>query len=464
VGLVGRLVDIAANLLHFTSCVPGNDRNRVREDALTIVKIRAILSSDASPRVVEPTVDGEAPASLPLLGELETTLSLILNVFTSAESPDLPATSTSSDHQRATTLVRGTLSDPEHIKFALRGCLAAGLCYVTYNALFWPGIATAITTCYLTALTTIGASHQKQFLRFAGALIGGFAIGIGAQVFILPGIDSIGGLAVLFIAVAGLSAWIATSSPRLSYLGLQIAAAFCLMNLEEFKFQASLAVARDRVVGILLGLFMMWLAFDWLWSAPAGVEMKRAFVSAIRSLAQLAREPVSNERQIAIERCYTLREMINAQFDKVRSLADGVLFEFGRSRQQDLELRERIREWQPQLRTLFLMRIASLKYRLQLPGFELPEQTLISLREYDSRSAALLEDVADWIEGTARPGQVPRDLLKGMEQRLPSHAVGQPLGGSASFVTLLQGIDSLTNSVAEEIARSLSARGLRSGA
>jgi len=70
-----------------------------------------------------------------------------------------------------------------------------------------------MTTCCLTALTTIGASHQKQFLRFAGALIGGFVIGIGAQVFILPGIDSIRGFAVLFIAVAGLSAWIATSVP-----------------------------------------------------------------------------------------------------------------------------------------------------------------------------------------------------------------------------------------------------------
>jgi uncharacterized membrane protein YccC len=102
-----------------------------------------------------------------------------------------------------------------------------------------------------------------------------------------------------------LPAWIATCSPRLSYLGLQIAAAFCLMNLEEFKFQASLAVARDRVVGILLGLFVMWLAFDWLWSVPAGVEMKRTFVSAIRALAQLAREPVSSDipRRSAVQVC-----------------------------------------------------------------------------------------------------------------------------------------------------------------
>ncbi len=359
VELAGRLIDIAANLSQFSSRVAGADRDRVRKDAQNIAEIRAILSNGASPRVVAPAVD-DAPASLPLLGELETTLSLIHNVFTNAESPDLYTPSPSSDHQRAATLVRGTLSDPEHLKFALRGCLASGLCYFTSNALFWPGIATAMTTCYLTALSTIGASHQKQFLRFAGALIGGLVIGIGAQVFILPGIDSIGGFAVLFIAVAGLSAWIATSSPRLSYLGLQIAAAFCLMNLEEFKFQSSLAVARDRVVGILLGLFMMWLAFDWLWSAPAGVEMKRTFVSAIRSLAQLAREPVSSERPIAIERSYTLRETINAQFDKVRSLADGVLVRiWAFASPRTLALRERIREWQPQLRSLFLMRIAS---------------------------------------------------------------------------------------------------------
>jgi multidrug resistance protein MdtO len=457
VALVGRLVDIAANLLQFDTRVAGADLDRARKDWQSIAEIRATLSNGATPRVIPPAIHGEAPASIPLLGELETTLSLIHNVFTNAESPGLYATSPSSDPEGAATLVRGTLSDPEHIKFALRGCLAAGLCYVTYNALFWPGIATAVTTCYLTALTTIGASHQKQLLRFAGALIGGFVIGIGAQVFILPNIDSIGGFAVLFAVVAGLSAWIATSSPRLSYLGLQIAAAFCLMNLQEFKFQASLAVARDRVVGILLALFMMWLAFDWLWSAPAGVEMRRTFVSAIRSLAQLAREPASSDRPIAIERSYTLRETINVQFDQVRSLADGVLFEFGPSRQQDLALRERIREWQPQLRTLFLMRIASLKYRLQLPGFELPAHMLISLREYDNRSAALLDDLADWIEGTAPPRQVPTDSLKEMEQSVPSHPVGQPLADSPSFVTLLHGIDSLTNSVADQIARSLSA-------
>src|SRR5207245_10729313 len=102
------------------------------------------------------------------------------------------------------------------------------------------------------------------------------------QILILPHIDSISAFTVLFIAVTSTAAWVATSSPRLSYLGVQGAFAFFLINLSDFKEQTSLAVARDRVVGILLGLLLMWLLFDQHWSAPDGVEMKKAFVASLR--------------------------------------------------------------------------------------------------------------------------------------------------------------------------------------
>src|SRR5262249_29209835 len=153
--------------------------------------------------------------------------------------------------------------------------------------------------------------------------------------------------------------------------GVQLALAFYIINLQEFKIQTSLTVARDRVLGILLGLVMMWLVFDQLGGAPAIVDMKRAFTSALRSLAELARGPVSTDQRVAIERCYSLRETINNSLDKVRILGDAVLFEFGPSRRQDLASRSRIVESNTQLRLLFLMQITWLKYRLQLPGFEL---------------------------------------------------------------------------------------------
>jgi multidrug resistance protein MdtO len=226
VALVGRLVDLAANLAQFSSRASQDDRIRLRSVADDIAKIRVAVATGSAPILTNPSGQSQTPSSLPLLAEIEKTVSLIHDVFAGPESLSIYSLLPSVERPRATPLLPGALSNPQHIKFALRGCLAASLCYITYNALFWPGISTSVTTCLLTALTKVGASHQKQFLRFAGALIGGIVIGMGAQVFILPNIDSIGGFTVLFVAVATLAAWIATASSRLSYLGVQIAVAF----------------------------------------------------------------------------------------------------------------------------------------------------------------------------------------------------------------------------------------------
>ena len=74
-------------------------------------------------------------------------------------------------------------------------------------------------------------------LRPRGAIIGGIIFGMGAQIFVLPYLDSISGFTLLFVAVTAISAWIAAASPRLSYLGVQLALAFYLINLQEFTIQ-----------------------------------------------------------------------------------------------------------------------------------------------------------------------------------------------------------------------------------
>jgi multidrug resistance protein MdtO len=146
------------------------------------------------------------------------------------------------------------------------------------------------------------------------------------------------------------------------------------------------------------------VALDQLWDTFASVEMKKLFVSNLRWLAEFERHPLSEERRVAIERSYFLRETINTNFDKVRSLADAVLFEFGPAREQNLTLRRQIREWQPQLRMLFLTRITLFKYRLQLAGFELPAAVRASQLEFDSRLTALLDRMADRMEGQTPAG------------------------------------------------------------
>src|SRR5262249_46247946 len=120
------------------------------------------------------------------------------------------------------------------------------------------------------------------------------------------------------------------------------------------------------------GLFAMWLIFDQLWGMPAARALKKTFISNLRLLAQFAREPVSQDLKAATARRLALGGTINTNLDKARALADGVLLELGRSREQDLALRSLIRRAEPTLRVLYILQIAEWKYRAQLSGFELP--------------------------------------------------------------------------------------------
>jgi len=452
--LVGRLVDLAATFTHLRLEFSTSDQRRFRNLALAVASIRDDLMNERIPNPIPFDNNGQPANPIPLLGEMEHTVSLIPQGFAASQTihqylapPD--------DISHPMFLAPGALANPDHLRFALKGCLAASICYVIYNAIAWPGISTAVTTCLLTALSTIGSSRQKQFLRITGAIVGGFLLGMGSQVLILPNLDSIGGLTILFVAVTALSGWIMTSSPRLSYFGIQVALAYYLVNISEFRMQTSLAVARNRVVGILLGLFMMWLVFDQLWGAPAAVQMKKTFISNLRLLAQFVGVPIAKDLKTAIARSLVLRETISSHLDKVRALADGVLFEFGPSRELDLQFRDRIRQVQPNLRMLFITRIVLWRYSARLPGFELPEAIYPAQEKFDRRLAAALDRMADRMDHGKAP---PKEDMKRAYLQL-EHAVQEALPKeqhqltpqTQSFLFLSRRIASLANSLGEEI-------------
>ena len=96
------------------------------------------------------------------------------------------------------------------------------LCYVLYVSLDWPNLSTSLLTCVITALTTIGSSRQKQVLRIAGFVLGGVIAGLGAQIFILPYIDSIVGFTVLFATMTAVAAWIALPAPGFPMPGCRL--------------------------------------------------------------------------------------------------------------------------------------------------------------------------------------------------------------------------------------------------
>jgi multidrug resistance protein MdtO len=395
VALTSRSVDFAAGLRSMVPAFAAPLQQRAAALAERIGEIRRSLRTHAVPPAWEPA---ERSAGTPLISELEAMVGLMPKVFSSATSIDPRFEILEAPPAPNRFFVEDAFTNPDHLRYVLGGTLAAMLCYVLYVSLDWPGISTAVTTCVLTGLSNIGASRQKQVLRIAGVVLGGFVFGLGAQVFVLPYIDSITGFAVLFATVTAIAAWVSTSSARLSYAGLQIAFAFFLINLTEFRIQLSLTVARNRVAGVLLGITMMWLVFERLYSKPAFDEMVRLFVSNVRLMATLVSESRIGADAETILQIRRHRDHVYRKFGEVSAQADAVPFETGPARAGHMAARDRIRNWQSTLRTFYLMEVPLVQFRL----YRNPEDMSPAFRNIERRflqdCAATLNLIADTIE------------------------------------------------------------------
>jgi multidrug resistance protein MdtO len=451
VGLLGHLTDLAASLRIVRStqsiAIGAADRERCLRLANQISELRRNLEQRQLPRAIDISSQAQ-PSDLPLLPEMERTVALIPHAFSGSESVEdlfLPLPLDTDVRQRL--LVPDAFSNPDHIKFAVRGAVATMLAYVVYQAVDWTGLSTAIPTCIITALSTIGSSRQKQFLRLGGAIIGGFIFGMGAQVFVLPYLDGIAGFTVLFAVVTAISAWIATATPRLSYLGVQLALAFYLINLQEFAIQSSLAIARDRVVGVLLGLLCMWLVFDRLWVRDALQEMQEGFARNLRLLAELIEQARMQDRQEAVRRALQLRDQINDGFNAVKAQADAVVFEFGPSRQRKLKIRDDFRRWQPTLGALLQVQTTGLQYLYEKRYPELSRPIADALTAFEKDMAITARAMSDEVAGNvAQAAPDVQESAARLRQEIDKHytASGLPIPPTlVDMITITQNLASI---------------------
>ena len=182
--------------------------------------------------------------------------------------------------------VPDAFSNPDHTRFALKTTIAVMAAYIIYNGIDWPGIRTAVITCFFVAQGTAGETMHKLSLRIGGAVVGGLIGGL-CIVFVLPELTDIGQLAILIAIVSAVCAWVSTSSELLAYAGMQMAFAFFLGVLQTYGPATDLKVLRDRVVGILLGNILMTIIFSMLWPVSAGRQARSALASALRTLGQL---------------------------------------------------------------------------------------------------------------------------------------------------------------------------------
>jgi multidrug resistance protein MdtO len=363
VALVGRSIDFAAALANAFPSLPDGNQERAARLQRSLADIRICLRTQGQ-QPAEATLEAKPSPDTPLLSEIESMVSLMPSIFSDQHAVDPELEPLEDAPGTSRIFIVDAFSNPEHLRYILGGTLASMLCYVFYVSLDWRNLSTSITTCVLTALTSIGSSRQKQLLRVAGFLVGGVIAGIGAQIFILPEIDSISGFTVLFATVTAVAAWIATSSTRLSYAGVQIAFSFYLVHLSDFSIQTDLTVARDRILGVLLGVTMMWLVFERLFPRSAADEMVRIFVVNLRLLAALASTNARADDPASILKIRRQREEIYRHFGEVTAQSDAVPFETGPGRRGDLAARDRIRHWQAFLRSFYLLEAPLLQFRI----------------------------------------------------------------------------------------------------
>ncbi|HXZ67744.1 MAG TPA: FUSC family protein, partial [Alphaproteobacteria bacterium] len=180
-------------------------------------------------------------------------------------------------------------TNPEHVQYAVKTTAAAMFCYILYSLLDWPSIHTSFITCYIVSLGTTAETVEKLALRILGCLVGA-AAGIAAIVYLIPSVTSIGGLMIVVFLGSFVSAWIAAGSPRISYAGFQIAFAFFLSVIQGSGPSFDMTIARDRVIGIVLGNFVVYILFTYIWPVSVGKRIDPAMAALLRRLSALLRE------------------------------------------------------------------------------------------------------------------------------------------------------------------------------
>jgi multidrug resistance protein MdtO len=236
-------------------------------------------------RAADAVAAGQRPEAAP--GVAPTGNAMLDAAHAALAGLSLPDGGTSVTAAKQRFFVDDAFTRPGYQQYALKTTAAAVTCYLAYSLIGWQGIHTAMITCYVAALGTTGETVHKLALRIGGCLVGAL-MGFLAIAFVIPHLDSVGGLAVLVFAGLLPAAWVAAGSQRISYAGVQIGLAFLLTILTGFGPSVDMDAGRDRIVGILLGNTVVYLVFTGIWPRSAALDARERLADALRRLAALA--------------------------------------------------------------------------------------------------------------------------------------------------------------------------------
>ncbi|MGO9432702.1 MAG: hypothetical protein ACLPH3_00485 [Terracidiphilus sp.] len=390
--LTRRLIELGSNLVETAPLISVEDQERCRATARNLGSVRSSLGRLECPAWID--LPFASHASEPILVEIERTTGLIAQTFCNESFRIHCCSPAAAPTKSMSEFVADALRNTAHMKFAVRGTLSALLCYLFFMSTGWMGLAApSILTCALTARPLTGAGRQRQSLRFAGFIVGAGVIGWGTEVFILPQLNTIAEYALLFASVVWIGSWVATSGPRVAFLGFQIVLSYSLVNLNRFTINTSLVPARDAVLGVLLGVVAMWLVFDHLWAQTSSASVRSLLLGTLRSVANfngvLAGSSQDADRLLTGE-----SSKINRNFDKLRDLADLYAFESFPKKPNESLVNRSILTLVPELRAFLLVKTGLLQHR----NLAVSEGEDALIHEVEDRASSVLHGLANAIE------------------------------------------------------------------
>ena len=308
--------------------------------------------------------------------------------------------------------------NPEYVQFAIKGTLAALICYLCFIGFDYHGIATSMTTCLVLSLSTVGASFQRGSLRFCAVVVGGL-LGIFSLVYLFPNVETIGGYWLIFAAGTAVAAWVNFGSPRISYVGYQIGLIFYIAVLHSSP-SLNLTVIRDRMIGITFGLIVFSTVEYLLWPVLASDVLRLRLSEILHLLAELARTGADQETQTVISSDVdSWRRRISQKVTDAQALIESSKFES--SPFNLYEIQKRIGD--AQIILILLLALARQRHDATLPVVvrategELDNamaSTLLALEAYVTNGSPSvlpnLEGMVDALERSVSPGtNAPRD-------------------------------------------------------
>src|SRR5215831_3591150 len=288
-----------------------------------------------------------------------------------------------------------SITNVEAIGFALRSGLAATIAYVAYQGLAWPGLSTAPLTTILVAQSSFGATARKALLRLVGATLGG-ALGLLVIVVAMPNMDSLASLLIVVAVCMALAGWINSGSSRISYAGFQTALAFSLSALNDLGPTTNLEPARDRVIGVLLGIVIAGLVSGLSGPVLAGTEMRRALATALRSLAGLSHVGLRGDPTAAtIAPARGWRWKVYQDLTTTLRLQDESKLEWSSRDTHAAAERERIGRLAGDALGVFLTMLAVVHHRLDVDFTAMPPAVFARFHALAQGVTALLGALAD---------------------------------------------------------------------